>query len=235
MPDRGRPRQKRNAMAAAKSNTNWFVIGVSAAVVVVLAVLAIVVVNLNNQATSPGATPKANDTFNSETGAVSFGDGEDEVSIFVDFQCPVCKNFEEQYGEALETAASEGRITLSYHPIAILDRYSQGTEFSSRSAGAAVCVAESNPDLYLDYAQTLFDNQPAENTSGLTTQQLADFATQVGADDAVSCITDETYRKFGKAQAQKNEVNGTPTVEVNGKRLDLQDAADFKTFTDLIS
>ena len=41
-------------MAAAKSNTNWFVIGVSAAVVVVLAVLAFVVVFLNNQATAPG-------------------------------------------------------------------------------------------------------------------------------------------------------------------------------------
>ncbi|MCI1019226.1 thioredoxin domain-containing protein [Microbacterium sp. C5A9] len=222
-------------MAAAKSNTNWFVIGVSAAVVVVLAVLATVVVLLNNQANDPGATPTANDSFNSETGAISFGEGEDEVSIFVDFQCPVCKSFEEQYGEALETAAADGRITLNYHPIAILDRYSQGTEYSSRSAGAAVCVAESTPELYLDYAKTLFDNQPAENGSGLTTEQLADFATQVGADDAVSCITDETYRKFGKAQADKHEISGTPTVEVNGTRLDLQNQADFKTFTDLIS
>lgn len=222
-------------MAAAKSNTNWFVIGVSAAVVVVLAVLATVVVLLNNQATDPGATPQANDSFNSETGAISFGDGEDEVSIFVDFQCPVCKSFEEQYGEALETAAADGQITLSYHPIAILDRYSQGTEFSSRSAGAAVCVAESNPELYLDFAKTMFDNQPAENSAGLTNEQIAAFATEIGADDAVSCITDETYRKFGKAQAQEHEISGTPTVEVNGTRLDLQNQADFKTFTDLIS
>ncbi|OAN36538.1 DsbA family protein [Microbacterium sp. H83] len=222
-------------MAAAKSNTNWFVIGVSAAVVVVLAVLATVVVLLNNRANDPGATPKANDSFNSETGAISFGDGEDEVSVFVDFQCPVCKSFEEQFGEALETASADGRITLSYHPIAILDRFSQGTEYSSRSAGAAVCVAESNPEVYLDFAKALFDNQPAENSSGLANEQLAEFATQVGADDAVSCITDETYRKFGKAQAQSNEISGTPTVEVNGTRLDLQNEADFKTFTDLIS
>jgi protein-disulfide isomerase len=222
-------------MAAAKSsNTNWFVIGVSAAVVVVLAVLAFVVVLLNNQATDPGAAPKSNDTFNSETGSIGFGDGEDTLAVFVDFQCPVCKSFEEQYGADLEAAAADGRITLEYHPIAILDRYSQGTEYSSRSAGAAVCVAETNPDLYLDYAKTLFDNQPAENTAGLTTDQLADFATQVGADDAVACITDETYRKFGAAQAKKNEISGTPTVEVNGTRLNLQDQADFKKFTDLL-
>lgn len=222
-------------MAAAKSNTNWFVIGVSAAVVVVLIALGALVVFLNNQATDAGPAPEGNDSFNSETGAVSVGDGEDTIAVFVDFQCPVCKTFEEQYGPALEAAAEDGRITLEYHPIAILDRYSQGTEYSSRSAGAAVCVADTNPDLYLDFAKTLFDNQPAENTSGLTNQQLADFASQVGADDAVACINDETYKKFGVSQAKSHEIKGTPTVEVNGKRLDLQNAEDFKTFTDLIS
>ncbi len=222
-------------MAAAKSNTNWFVIGVSAAVVVVLIALGALVVFLNNQATDAGPTPDGNDSFNSETGAVSVGDGEDTIAVFVDFQCPVCKTFEEQYGPALEAAAEDGRITLEYHPIAILDRYSQGTEYSSRSAGAAVCVADSNPDLYLDFAKALFDNQPAENTSGLTNEQLADFASQVGADDAVACITDETYKKFDVSQAKSHEIQGTPTVEVNGERLDLQNAEDFKTFTDLIS
>lgn len=222
-------------MAAAKSNTNWFAIGVSIAVVVVLVALGGLVVFLNNQATSPGATPKANDTFNSETGAITFGDGEDTVAVFVDFQCPICNSFEQQFGAQLEAAAADGRITLEYHPIAILDRYSQGTEYSSRSAGAAVCVAESNPDLYLDYAKVLFENQPEENSSGLTTDQLADFATQVGADDAVSCITDETYRKFGVAQAKQHEIGGTPTIDINGERLNLQDQADMKKFTDLIS
>ncbi|AZH79609.1 MULTISPECIES: thioredoxin domain-containing protein [Microbacterium] len=222
-------------MAAAKSNTNWFAIGVSIAVVVVLVAIGGLVVFLNNQATSPGATPKANDTFNSETGAITFGDGEDTVAVFVDFQCPICNSFEQQFGAQLEAAAADGRITLEYHPIAILDRYSQGTEYSSRSAGAAVCVAESNPDLYLDYAKVLFENQPEENSSGLTTDQLADFATQVGADDAVSCITDETYRKFGVAQAKQHEIGGTPTIDINGERLNLQDQADMKKFTDLIS
>lgn len=221
-------------MAAAKSNTNWFVIGVSAAVVVVLAVLALVVVNLNNQATAPGPTPEANDTFNSETGAISFGDGKDTVSVFVDFQCPACKAFEDQFGEALETAAADGKITLDYHPIAILDRFSQGTEYSSRSAGAAVCVAESNPELYLDYSKTLFENQPAENTSGLATEQLAAFATQVGADEAASCINDETYRKFGKSQAQSNDIGGTPTVEINGERVDVTTQAGLTQLSDLL-
>ncbi|UNK71640.1 thioredoxin domain-containing protein [Microbacterium sp. H1-D42] len=221
-------------MAAAQGKTNWFAIGISAAVVVVLVALGGVVLWMNNQANDPGAAPTGSEIFNAETGAISFGDGEDTVSVFLDFQCPACKSFEEQMGPALEQAAEAGKITLEYHPIAILDRYSQGTEYSSRSAGAAICVAENNPDLYLDYAKTLFANQPAENTSGLPTEQLAQFATQVGADDSVACITDETYRKYGAAQAKAHEIGGTPTVDVNGERLNLQDQADMQKLTKLL-
>lgn len=223
-------------MAAAKSNTNWFAIGVSAAVVVILVVLGGLVVFLNNQATAPGATPTSNGAFDAKTGAISLGEGgaEDTVAVFVDFQCPACKAFEDQFGEALAAKAEDGTINLDYHPIAILDRFSQGTEYSSRSAGAAVCVAESNPDLYLAYANALFENQPAENTSGLTTEQLADFATQVGADDAVECITEETYRKFGVAQAKANDIRGTPTVQINGELVDVTTPDGLKQLTDLI-
>jgi protein-disulfide isomerase len=222
-------------MAAAKSNTNWFAIGVSIAVVVVLVAIGGLVVFLNNQATSPGATPSASENFDAEAGSISMGDGDDTVSVFLDFQCPACKAFEDQFGAALEEKAASGEITLEHHPIAILDRFSQGTDYSSRSAGAAFCVAESDSALYFDYAKVLFENQPAENTSGLTNDQLAEYATQVGAgDDVISCITDETYRKFGAAQAKSNDISGTPTVEINGERLNLQDQADMKKLTDLL-
>jgi protein-disulfide isomerase len=222
-------------MAQAQSKRNWFAIGISAAVVVVLVALGAVVVWMNNQATDAGPAPSSSESFDAETGAISFGDGKDVVDVFVDFQCPVCKSFEEQFGPQLEKAAEDGKITLAYHPIAILDRFSQGTEYSSRSANAAVCVAESAPDKYLEFAQTLFDNQPPENTPGLDNAQLAEYAKQVGADKAASCITDETYKKFGVAQAKKHEVQGTPTVDINGQRLNLQEQADLQKLVQLIS
>ena len=55
-----------------------------------------------------------------------------------------------------------------------------------------------------------------------TDEQLAAMAEEVGAGDAASCIADGTYKKFGAAQAKANDIKGTPTVEVNGTRLDLQ-------------
>ncbi|PVE94837.1 thioredoxin domain-containing protein [Microbacterium sp. TPD7012] len=208
-------------MAAAKSNTNWFAIGVSIAVVVVLVVLGGLVVFLNNQATAPGVAPKS-DIINEETGAISFGDGEDEVDTFVDFMCPICGTFEDQYGEKLQAAAADGTITLNIHPVSILDRFSQNTQFSTRAAGAMYCVAEKAPEAALDYFNLLFANQPEENTAGLSDEELAAFAEQAGAGAAADCIADGTYMDFVLDQTKAQEIAGTPTIEVNGKRLDLQ-------------
>lgn len=217
-------------MAAAKSNTNWFVIGVSAAVVVVLAVLAFVVVSLNNQATAPGVAPKS-DIVNQETGAISFGSGDDTIDTYIDFMCPVCGQFEDAYGEQLQSAAADDTITLNIHPISILDRASQNTQYSTRSANAMYCVAVESPDSALDFFNLLFTNQPEENTAGLSDEQLIDFAGQAGADAAADCITEGTYSRFvtsRTAETPKDPATGsfgTPTVTINGDRIDNSEIA----------
>lgn len=209
-------------MAAAKGRTNGFVIGITAAVIVVLVALGGLVVWLNAKATDPGAAPKSS-IINSDTGAVTIGKGKDKVAVFVDFQCPICKSFEDSYGTQLQALAKDGKITLEYHPIAILDRYSAGTNYSSRAGAAAFCVAEENdPSRFLDYLNVLFTNQPAENSPGLTDAQLSDYAKQVGADKAAACIKAGTYVKYPAAQATAHKIQGTPTIELNDKRLDLQ-------------
>ena len=220
-------------MAAAKSNTNWFVIGVSAAVVVVLAVLATVVVLLNNQATDPGTAPES-EIVNSETGAISFGDGEETIDTYIDFMCPVCGQFEDAYGEQLQAAAADGTITLNIHPISILDRASQNTQFSTRAANSMYCVATEAPDVALDYFNLLFANQPEENTPGLTDEQMIELANQAGADSAAECITDGTYSRFVTSRTAETPADpatgnfGTPTVTINGDRIDnSQIAAEF--------
>lgn len=218
----GEPYTDRKSMAAAQGKTNWFAIGISAAVVVVLVALGAVVVWMNNQANDPGAAPTS-DIVNAETGAITFGEGEDVVSTYLDFMCPACNSFEQAYGEQLQSAAADDEITLEVHPIAILDHLSQGTNYSSRAAGAMYCVAESAPDKALDFMNALFANQPQEGGSGLTDEQLTQIAAEVGADDAASCIADGTYSKFGAAQASAHDIKGTPTIEINGKRLEVSE------------
>jgi len=208
-------------MAAAKSNTNWFAIGISIAVVVVLVALGALVVILNNQANDPGTAPQSA-IVNEETGAIVFGDGEDTVDTYVDFMCPICGDFEQSYGEQLQTAAANGDITLNIHPVSILNRLSQNTEFSTRAGSAMYCVAAEAPDSTLDFFNSMFANQPEENSAGLSDDELAALAEEAGAGAAAECIADGTYMDFVDAQTNAHDIAGTPTVEVNGKRLDLQ-------------
>ncbi len=211
-------------MAAAKGNTNWFAVWVSIAVVIVLVALGALVVFLNNQATAPGEAPKA-DIVNAETGAISFGSGEETVDTYIDFMCPVCNQFEQSFGESLQTAAAEDRITLNIHPVSILNNRSQGTEYSSRSGGAMYCVAEKAPDATLTFMQLLFTNQPEEGSPGLDDGELAKLAEQAGAADAADCISDGTYAKFVDDQTALHQIPGTPVVEINGERLDNSEIA----------
>lgn len=210
--------------AAAKSNTNWFAIGISAVVVVVLVALAGLVVFLNNQASSPGTAPQSS-IVDEETGAISYGEGETTVDTFVDFMCPICGDFEDAYGEQLQAAAAEDEITLNLHPISILDRYSQNAEFSTRAAASVYCVAADSPDATLDYFNLLFENQPAENTTGLSDDELAALAQQAGAGDIAECLADGTYKRYVASQTNSHEINGTPTVEIDGERIENADIA----------
>ena len=132
-------------MATAGKRTNWFAIWVSIAVVAVVVVAGVAVVLINNAASDPGPAPEAA-IVNTETGAISVGDGPDVVATYIDFMCPICNQFEGIYGETLNKLVADGSITLEYHPVAILDSQSQGTEYSTRSANALYCVAVTSPE-----------------------------------------------------------------------------------------
>lgn len=204
-------------MAHAQSKPNWFAIGVSAAVVVVLVALGAVVVWMNKKATDAGPAPTG-DIINVDNGAITYGDGEKSIDTYIDFMCPACNAFEQTFGADLQKAAADDSITLNIHPIAILDHLSQGTDYSSRSAAAMYCVAEKNPDKSIDYLNALFENQPQEGGPGLDDATLKEIAAQVGADKAGSCIDDKTYIKYGVGQAKAHEIKGTPTVDIDGER-----------------
>ena len=212
-------------MAAVARKTNWFAVWVSIAVVVVLVAVGVVVWLGNVAATSPGEPPKSA-VVNADTGAIAVGDGPKTVDTYIDFMCPICNQFEQTYGETLQQLSSDGTITLNIHPISILDRQSQGTEYSTRSANAAYCVAVDTPDAVLPFVQALYANQPQEGTAGLTDDQLAAFAEQAGASgDVASCISDGTYQRYVTAKTRDTPVQpgqagiATPTIAIDGTVL----------------
>ncbi|WP_347346017.1 thioredoxin domain-containing protein [Microbacterium sp.] len=211
---------------AGSTKTNWFAIWVSVAIVVVVAVVIGVVVWMNNAATDPGTRPEASNV-NVETGAITVGEGTGTIATYVDFMCPICNQFEQLYGDAIDEALADGSASLDIHPIAILDSRSQGTAFSTRAANAMYCVAVEDEDKSLPFLRAMFENQPAEGTAGLTDAQILDIAKGVGVSGIDSCVTDGTYSKFVTAMTQKTPANpetgrvGTPTVLVDDEIISL--------------
>lgn len=150
-----------------------------------------------------------------------------KVVIYIDFICPVCKNFEEQFNEQLTSLRNEGKISVEYRPLGFLDNRSS-SNYSSRAANAAACVVNESPGKYADFVNALFADQPAEGTAGISDDDLKKMATEVGAASIDSCVEDKTYRpyvKYSTKLAASIGVTGTPTVLVEGKQWGKGDSA----------
>jgi protein-disulfide isomerase len=161
-----------------------------------------------------------------DTYAVKIGDGPVQIDLYIDYLCPACKQFEDTYAADLQRWVDESTVTINYHPIAILDRLSQGTQYSTRAGAAAVCAADVGEQEYLDYTLALYAAQPAENTRGLDDDELVRIGTEdVGLDaEWAACVEDETYRGWLQegttAATNEHGVSGTPTAMVGGELVD---------------
>ena len=144
-----------------------------------------------------------------------------KISVYLDFQCPMCKQFEALSGSTLEELRDTGQAEVTYHPIAILDRAS-ADQYSSRSAAAAGCAADAG--VFPQFEKLLYENQPPEGGPGLPNDQLAQLAQQAGAGPEVGqCIDDKRFEPWAQGvteQAFEAGVQSTPTVLVNGQKVD---------------
>ncbi|MGO2542470.1 DsbA family protein [Specibacter sp. AOP5-B1-6] len=160
-----------------------------------------------------------------------------QVVLYLDFMCPACNSFETNYGPELNKLRDEEKITVEYRPLPYLDRFSSGTNYSSRSGAAAACVADQSPEKYKAFVDSLYTNQPAENSKGLDNAKLGKLATEAGAADISSCVDAKTFRPYVAytgAIASSAGVNATPTVFVDGQQWMPEEVKDFSTFLNTV-
>ncbi|MBP1327084.1 protein-disulfide isomerase [Leucobacter exalbidus] len=124
-----------------------------------------------------------------------------DVTTYVDYMCPACGAFEQQYGTMLENYVGSGDINLQVFPINFLDGTSKGTKYSTRAANLFSCVVEQDPDVAFKLHNRLLsaEVQPAEGTTGLTDEQLIDQAKEAGAEvttELKQCVKDKTFAGF---------------------------------------
>lgn len=174
------------------------------------------------------------------------------IVIYQDYQCPICKLFEDPNSAQMRTWADKGLAVIEYHPISFLDGQSLNN-YSSRAANAAFCVANSQPNKFFDVNNALYVNQPQENTSGPTDSQIKDTLKSAGvviSSEINQCIDQKRYSNFigNKTNEAFNQnavtgdtiPGGTPHILVNGVQYtwndvlaDLPNPGRFAQFFDL--
>lgn len=168
------------------------------------------------------------------------------IDLYIDYFNPLSGAFQEANGTQVATWVESGAATIEVHPLAILDRVSEGTRYSSRSANAAACIANFSPDQYFKFHGLLLENLPEENTGGLTDDQLVALTVKSNVGNATKirgCIHDQTFISWvadatdralrnGIQNTDLPPISNTPTVIVNGLQYEgaMNDPAAFSAF-----
>jgi protein-disulfide isomerase len=204
-------------------------------------------VNGNMTPVKTAAIPKKGEPTPTDTSTLT-----DTVNIvtYIDLFCPRCQEFETTNATQINTLVSSGVATLEIHPIQILDRSSQGTRYSSRAVNASACVANFEPDKYIDVQTAFYANQPKEGTGGLSNADIATLVSSAGAksSDVATCIKKESFKGWVSASTERaltgplpnssiSSVTGTPTVLVDGQLFSgaFDDPTAFVQFFDSIA
>lgn len=225
-------RRQQQAQARAKRTQRIVIVGAIVLAVVVLGVFGTIFFSQLNQggsASNGSASVPANATDDRSGIVVNPGkaaEGAPKVEVFVDYQCPVCKQFEDAFGSTLDDMAAKGEIQLIYRTMTFLDNNLRND--SSLKAGIAAACAD-NAGKYSSYHNAIFAGQPATEGPGYSTQQLrVDFPATAGiTGDALSgfqgCYDSRSTQGFVQGTneaAAAAKVNSTPTIMVNGTTLD---------------
>lgn len=244
----GRPsvQSGRQSVAAARRNssnsnrTQLIIGGVAVVVIVAIVVLGLVLNKKNNAVQGAGYGSSTASTAKVSGGVISVGNKNPtkSIDVYEDFLCPICGEFESQYGQQIAQFADQGKLQVNIHMVNILDNGSASKDYSSRAAAALLAVATeagNKPGLVLKFHSALYDpaNQPKEGgTTDLTNAQLAALAEKAGATASVGAsITSGKYLAQAKANATTFEGQmqkatgtvGTPTVLNDGKPVSIND------------
>jgi protein-disulfide isomerase len=158
------------------------------------------------------------------TDAPTLGDPNAPVTIveYSDFECPVCRNLHDALRGILPTYAGKVRVIFKDFPIEQLHPWARTAAIAGR------CAYQQKPDTFWELYDLIYDNQEIISAANAWTK-MVDYAAQSGLDAAAfkSCMASPEAGaavNASHANGQKLEVNSTPTLFVNGRRLVGADA-----------
>ncbi len=217
--EQARRRKKRLRLIAGAGG--FVIVGLVIAIVVVVVSAATRGGSPRAGGASPGATVAA-PAHATKDGAITVGQPGAPVTltVYLDYMCPYCGRFERANGGEIIRLVQSGKVKVELHPLSFLDRQSGDAKYSTRAANAMATVADRAPDAVLAFNKALYEQQPAEGSTGLTDDQIASVATGAGvAQEVVNGFAGRTFEGWVAAStdaAFKSGITGTPTVKING-------------------
>ncbi|MFE6160647.1 DsbA family protein [Streptomyces sp. NPDC056486] len=201
---------------------------VSAAAVGVLALAAVaglVAANSGDdkETSSPLSAPKGANGEDQLSIPVGKDSAKSTLTIWEDFRCPACKQFEDTYRTTIHELADKGQLKVEYHLATIIDG-NMGGSGSLRAANAAACAQDAGK--FTDYHDVLFQNQPAETDDAFSkNSKLIELAGKV--DGLVTapfkkCVDDgkhDSWATKSNKAFQDAGLQGTPSVLLDGKNI----------------
>jgi protein-disulfide isomerase len=137
------------------------------------------------------------------------------ITLYEDFHCPHCAEFEEQFGPVITQAQQSGAARVELYPMAFID------DGSVAAANAMACAAEAG------FGQNYYLGLFANHTLQWSDEQRIELAAKVGGSPTAAfqtCVTSKAHASWVSsigAVAERNGVTVTPTMLINGEPVDL--------------
>ncbi|RGD58331.1 DsbA family protein [Kitasatospora xanthocidica] len=205
--------------------------GASAAVLALVAGVAFAVGGSSgsgsNTANGPLVVPANASGTNGTVITYGKADAPHTLDVYEDFRCPFCEQLETTTGKAIQQLADDGTYKVDYHLATFLDN-NLGGKGSRTALAAAGAALNEGVDKFKAFHDVLYANQPDERSDAFgDVNHILDLAGQVPGlktDGFVKAVQDGTYAPWAakvNEEFNKSDVTGTPTVKLDGKKLDV--------------
>ena len=155
--------------------------------------------------------------------APSTGDAKSAVTLveFSDFECPVCRSLHDIM-RGMTQKYPQVRVVFKDYPIEVLHPWARTAAIAGR------CAYNQDPAAFWKMYDLIYDNQDIISASNAW-MKMTEYAGQIGlnADTFRSCIASPEAGAAvdaSRANGQKLDVNSTPTIFVNGRKMVGADA-----------
>lgn len=239
-------RSARQAAAQRRAQRQRIMVWGGIAVVVAIALAAVLIfVNRDDSGNDNGDTV-AWDQIPADGRVLGDPDAPVSFVVYSDFQCPFCKQFDEQdLPKVINNFVTEGNVKVEWRPMPIISQQPLDApeNESVQAAEAALCAADQNR--FWPYSEALYAAQGAENSGIFSDEMLKQTAVDTGLDpDTFNECLDSGSKQDEVVQIRQegtdSGVQGTPTFLINDQlvsytrqgyetlKTQLQDALDGK-------